>query len=165
MPNKRKVKKVKTGFRTKSKTATRRDGTSVVKENISAKTLDRPFTGKVKSRIVYNPDGSIKRGRYKASGPNPDGTTGSFKVRTKKSGITTGTTTKSDGTRRSISKKNYKPRTGNDAAPYVQNDFKIGGMVGMPKYSNNPRVEQGRNLKYGGSCGRVIRGKNLRRSI
>jgi len=43
--------------------------------------------------------------------------------------------------------------------------FKSGGMVGMPKYSNNPRVEQGRNLKYGGSCGRVIRGKNLRRSI
>lgn len=43
--------------------------------------------------------------------------------------------------------------------------YKEGGMVGMPKYSNNPRVEQGRTLKYGGSCGKVLRGKNLRRSI
>ena len=43
--------------------------------------------------------------------------------------------------------------------------FKSGGMVGMAKYSNNPRLGQGRMLKHGGSCGRVIRGKNLRRSI
>ena len=139
MGNKSRVKKVKTGVRTKSKTVTRRDGTSVVKENISAKTLDRPFTGKVKSRIVYNPDGSIKRGRYKGSGPNPDGTTSSFKVRTKRDGITTGTTANSDGTSSSKSIKNYKPRTGNDAAPYVQNDFKKGGSVMKGKMLRNPK--------------------------
>lgn len=139
MPNKRTVKKQKTGFRTKSKTVTRKDGTKVVKENISAKTLGRPFKGKVKSRIVYNPDGSIKRGRYKGSGPNPDGTTGSFKVKTTKDGITTGTTTNSDGTMRSRSIKNYQSPTGNPAAPYAQNDFKMGGSVINGKMLRNPK--------------------------
>tara|TARA_R110002126_G_scaffold35235_1_gene108650 strand:+ start:1351 stop:1788 length:438 start_codon:yes stop_codon:yes gene_type:complete len=139
MSDPRKVKKIKTGFRTKSKTVTRKDGTQVVKENISAKTLDRPFKGKVKSRIVYNPDGSIKRGRYKGVGPEGDGTTGSFKVKTTRDGITTGTHTKSDGTSSSKSIKNYKPRTGNDAAPYAQNDFKRGGSVMKGKRLRNPK--------------------------
>ncbi len=41
--------------------------------------------------------------------------------------------------------------------------MKYGGKV-MPKYSNDPRTEQGRVLKYGGSCGsRVIKGSSLRR--
>ncbi len=29
--------------------------------------------------------------------------------------------------------------------------FKSGGMVGMPKYSNNPRTIQGRKLRNGGA--------------
>jgi hypothetical protein len=41
--------------------------------------------------------------------------------------------------------------------------FRAGGMVGMPMYSNNPRVEQGRNLKYGGSCGKVYSAKQFRK--
>ena len=129
MPDPRKVKKSKTGFRTTSKTVTRKDGTTVVKENLSAKTLGKPFKGKVKSRIVYNPDGSIKRGKYKSSGPKPDGTTSSFKVKTKKDGITTGTTTNSDGTSSSKSIKNYTNKTGIEAAPYAQGDFRKGGSV------------------------------------
>lgn len=184
MPNKRRVKKVKTGFRTKSKTVTRKDGTSVVKENISAKTLDRPFKGKVKSRIVYNPDGSIKRGRYKGTGPNPDGTTGTFKVKTTKDGITTGTTTNSDGTGSSKSIKDYKPRTGNDAAPYAQNDFKkVGGAMVADRNKNgvlegwekaiDKKIKASMNAKakYGyamegmnmASKGRIMKAKDNRR--
>lgn len=34
----------------------------------------------------------------------------------------------------------------------------------MPLYSNDPRTNQGRVLKYGGSCGpKVIKGSSLRR--
>ncbi len=39
--------------------------------------------------------------------------------------------------------------------------YKNGGKV-MPKYSNDPRTTQGRQLKYGG---KVIKGGKLRRSI
>ena len=140
MPNPRKVKKEKTGFRTKSKTVIRKDGTQVVKENISAKTLDRPFKGKVKSRIVYNYDGSIKRGRYKGTGPQGDGT-GSFKVKTKKDGMTTGTVLNPDGTSSSKTIKDYKSPTANPAAPYAQGDFSFrkGGTVMKGKRLRNPK--------------------------
>lgn len=134
MPNPRKVKKSKTGFRTKSKTVTRKDGTKVVKENLSAKTLDRPFSGKVKSRIVYNPDGSIKRGRYKSTGKYGD-----FNVRTKRDGMTTGTVTEPDGTSSSKSVKNYTNKTGIEAAPYMQRDFRKGGSVMKGKMLRNPK--------------------------
>ena len=124
MPNSRKVKKNKTGFRTKSKTVTRKDGTKVVKENLSAKTLDRPFDGKVKSRIVYRPDGSIKSGKYKSTGKYGD-----FNVKTKRDGMTTGTVTKPDGTSSGKSIRNYTNQTGIEASPYAQRDFRKGGSV------------------------------------
>ena len=134
MPNPRKVKKSKTGFRTKSKTVTKKDGTKVFKENLSAKTLDRPFEGKVKSRIVYNPDGSIKRGIYKSTGKSGD-----FIVRTKRDGMTTGTITQKDGTSSSKSVKNYTNQTGLEASPYAQRDFRKGGSVMKGKMLRNPK--------------------------
>jgi hypothetical protein len=135
MPNPRKVKKSKTGFRTKSKTVTRKDGTKVVKQNLSAKTLNRPFDGKVKTRIVYNPDGSIKRGIYKSTGEKY----ADFKVRTKRDGMTTGTITQKDGTSSSKSIKNYTNQTGLEASPYRQGDFKKGGTVTKAKGLRNPK--------------------------
>jgi len=40
--------------------------------------------------------------------------------------------------------------------------YDIGGIV-MPMYTNNPRFEQGRILKYGGSCGKVYSAKQFRK--
>ena len=49
-------------------------------------------------------------------------------------------------------------------AKYGKSVYDDGGMVGMPMYSNNMRIAQGRVLEYGGSCGsRVIDAKSLRR--
>tara|TARA_R100001460_G_scaffold108156_1_gene158464 strand:+ start:107 stop:385 length:279 start_codon:yes stop_codon:yes gene_type:complete len=49
-------------------------------------------------------------------------------------------------------------------AKYGKSVYDDGGMVGMPMYSNNMRIAQGRVLEYGGSCGpKVMSAKSLRR--